>query len=203
VRALRWCRGRQSTQISGKFQGARLEGALRNSALTLAIYFLAVGGVSIVRHARDAYAFNTFPRKLIPKDGESTYLRGVELSTQAEARLSRIDDLLQKNNGISVYWGTGLELMNRIHPGIRDSALPLWYHVKISILETDTPAVTAAIDRTGATLFVADRMVYEYFLFPKSMRRYFAHGWVLEEMDDSLVVYRKKPGGKIALAAGD
>jgi hypothetical protein len=190
-------------QISGKFQGARLEGALRNSALTLAIYFLAVGGVSIVRHARVAYAFNTFPGKVIPKDGEPAYLRGVELSTQAEARLSRIDDLLQKNNGISVYWGTGLELMNRIHPGIRDSALPLWYHVKISILETDTPAVTAAIDRTDATLFVADRMVYEYFLFPKSMRRYFAHGWVLEEMDDSLVVYRKKPGGKIALAAGD
>ena len=179
-------------KISGRFRGARLEEMLQSSAAILAIYFLAVGGVSIVRHSRVSYAYHTFPGKVIPKYGEPVYLRGVELSPQAATQLGRIDKLLEKNNSSKVYWGTGLELMNRIHPGVRDSALPLWYHAKASVLESDTPAFATAINRTGACLVVADGFFYYYWLYPSSLREYMAREWILEEQDFSLVVYEKQ-----------
>jgi hypothetical protein len=193
--------GIMAMRISGRFRGPKLEEMLQSSAVILALYFLVVGAVSIVRHSRVSYAWHTFPGKVIPKDGEPAYLRGVELSPQAALQLSRINDLLEKNKGVPVYWGTGVELMNRIHPGVRDSALPLWYHAKASVLDSDTPMIAAAIDRTGADLFVADGLFYYYYLYPPSLRDYMARKWTLEEQDYSLVVYRKKTTQQDALSS--
>ena len=111
-------------RLSGQFPGDKLEKALQTSALALAIYFLLVGGVSLARHSRISYAANVFPGETIPKDGEPAYLRGVELSHEGTTRLADINDLVKKNSGVPVYWGAGLEMMNRIYGGVSDPAFP-------------------------------------------------------------------------------
>lgn len=180
-------------RISEPSPGEEWSKALRNSAMFLSVYFLLVGGTSLARHSRVSFVGNTFPGQVVRQADGAAYLRGVELSPQAAARLTLINKILSENSGASIYWGPGLELMNRMHPGVTDPAFPLWYQMEVTVHESDGPALSDALERSGAQLFVAERFWYDFkFILPQGFRDSLARSWTLEDMDDSLVVYRRK-----------
>jgi hypothetical protein len=181
-------------RLSGQFPGDKLEKALQTSAMALAIYFLLVGGVSLARHSRISYAANAFPGETIPNDGEPPYLRGVELSREGTTRLADISDLVKKNSGVPVYWGAGLEMMNRIYGGVSDPAFPLWYHPNVSVRDSDAPRLIDAIERSDAGLVVIDKLWYAR--IPLAVRRYLQREWSLDGHDTPLLVFRRVRVGK-------
>jgi hypothetical protein len=178
-------------RISREFVGGIWEKALSRSTVVLAIYFLLIGGVSLARHSRLSYRGNVFPGETIPSDGEPAYLRGVQLSRQAVALLASIVELEKKNNGIPVYWGPGLEMMNRVYGGTVDPALPLWFHNNVTVRDIDSQKLIDAIARSRAGLVVIDRnWVSE---IPSDVLLYLNHDWT-KERDGTLLVYRRKSG---------
>jgi hypothetical protein len=184
-------------RLSGRFPGTRLERSLQSSAIVLAMYFLLVGCVSLVRHSRISYLANGFPGETIPSNGEPAYLRGVELSPQSAVRLAVIDYVLKSNGGVPVYWGPGLEIMNRIHGGVNDPAFPLWYQSYTTVSESSTPGLVDAIERSGAGLVVVDPFWFEYYgVIPDGLRAYLWRDWDLEEWDYWLIVFRKRQLGQ-------
>ena len=183
--------------LSGQFPGDNWQKAIQSSAIILVGYFLLVGSVSLARHSRIAYLDNVFAGQKISNDGEPTYFQGVELSRQSTLTMRLMDDVLKKNKEATVYWGPGLEMMNRVHPGVYDPVLPLWYQPYITVLDSDTPRLIDAIDRSGAKLFVAGRFWYDSsYVMPDGLGRYLDQSWILEERDDSLVVFRKRKIGQ-------
>jgi hypothetical protein len=150
--------------------------------------------VSLARHSRISYAANVFPGETIPKDGEPAYLRGVELSHEGTTRLADINDLVKKNSGVPVYWGAGLEMMNRIYGGVSDPALPLWYHPNVSVRDSDAPRLIDAIERSDAGLVVIDKLWYVR--IPLAVRRYLQREWSLDGHDTPLLVFRRVGVGK-------
>jgi hypothetical protein len=184
-------------RLSGRFPGAKLERSLQASAIVLATYFLLVGGVSLARHSRISYLANGFPGETIPSNGEPAYLRGVELSHQSAGRLAVIDYVLKSNSGVPVYWGPGLEIMNRIHGGVNEPAFPLWYQSYTTVSESSTPGLVDAIERSGAGLVVVDPFWFEYYgVIPDGLRAYLWRDWDLEEWDYWLIVFRKREPGQ-------
>lgn len=176
-------------RLSGLFPGDKLERALQTSAMALATYFLLVGGVSVARHSRISYAANAFPGETIPNNGEPPYLRGVELSREGTTRLAYITDLVKRNSGVPVYWGAGLEMMNRIYGGVSDPAFPLWYHPNVSVRDSDAPRLIDAIERSDARLVVIDKLWYVR--IPLAERRYLQREWSLDGHDTPLLVFRR------------
>jgi hypothetical protein len=182
--------------ISGQFSGDTWEKTIRGSAIVLVAYFFLVGSVSVVRHSRISFLANVFPGRTIAKNGEPAYLRGVTMSRQATVGMGLIEEVLKKNSGVPVYWGPGLQLMNRIHGGVTDPAFPLWYQPGSTYSQSDVPAIINGIERSGAGLFVADRFLYDfYYVVPSEMHSYLDRNWILVERDDRLVVFRKKAYG--------
>ncbi len=190
-------------RISGQFSGDKWEKALQSSAIVLVAYFSLVGSVSVARHSRISFLANVFPGETIPKDGEPAYFRGVNLSRQAVVEIKLINDVLKKNSGVPVYWGPGLEIMNRVQKGVTNPAFPLWYQRDITVRESDTPRLIGAIEESHAGLFVAGRFWYDfYYVFPEGLHSYLDREWVLEERDETLVVYRKRGGQNTTGMAG-
>lgn len=181
-------------QISGQFPGEKWEKALQNSAILLTTYFLLVGGVSLARHSRISYKRNVFAGDTRVSDGNPTYLRGVELSRQAALRLASVDDLMKKNTGVPVYWGPGLEIMNRIYGGVVDPVFPLWYHLNVTVRDSDANALIAAIERSDAKLVVADKEWRPE--LPTEVQQYLDRVWTREGQDSPLLVYRRRPAGQ-------
>ena len=189
--------GVASMLLSGQFPGDKWRKAIQSSAIVLVTYFLLVGSVSVARHSRISFLKNVFTGQKISNDGELGYFRGVEFSRQAAQGMVLMDEVLLKNKGLAVYWGPGLQMMNRVHGGVNDPAFPLWYQRDITVHDSDTPRLIEAIERSGAELFVADRFWYDfYYVMPDGLSSYLDRTWILEERDDRLVVFRKSVVGQ-------
>jgi hypothetical protein len=119
------------------------------------------------------------------------YLRGVALSQQAEGRLAVIDGLVNENRGVPVYWGPGLELMNRIYGGVVSPDLPLWYHIGTTVQQADAPRLIEAIERSGAGLVVADR--FAYYNFPIAVQIHLNSTWSVQQRD-RIISWKRLPG---------
>jgi hypothetical protein len=188
--------GAIAMQISGQFLGSKWEKAIRVSSIVLAIYLLLVGSVSLTRHARISFdEERIFSRNVVPLgDSRLAYLRGVALSEEATLRLASIDELIKENRGVPVYWGPGLELMNRIYGGVVSPVFPLWYDLGTTTPthEADAQRLIDAIEMSGAGLVVADRRyVME---FPEPVRRHLDGSWAVENPAESLlVIWKKEP----------
>jgi hypothetical protein len=189
-----WLVGAIAMGISGQFPGDKWKNAIQASAIVLAVYFLFVGTVSVTRHSRILYERDSFGENAILKDGEPVYLRGVELSQKAARKLAVIDDLVKENRGVPIYWGPGLEMMNRIYGGVADPGLPLWYDFGTSVRDVDAQRLIDSIERSGAGLVVVDRHWYRH--FPDALKRHLENTWASEEHSSLLVVYRKRPVGQ-------
>jgi hypothetical protein len=181
-------------RISGQFPGESWEKMFRASALLLAAYFLLVGSVSLARHSRIVYRGNDFVSGALPNNANPAYLRGVVLSRQAAVRLALIEDLMKKNSGVPVYWGPGVEMMNRIYGGVADPALPLWYHLNVTVRDSDAKALIDAIERSPAQLVVADKLWYPE--VPAAVQKYLDRFWSLDKNYDPILVYKRKPHGQ-------
>jgi|HubBroStandDraft_2_1064218.scaffolds.fasta_scaffold78400_1 hypothetical protein len=183
---------------SGQFSRETLKKSIRNSAILLGSYFLLVGTVSAARHARLSLTGKSFPGYTISKDGEPPYLRGVQLSHQEIEILADTRKLMDENPGVRVYWGPGLEILNRIYGGVTDPAFPLWYHLNASVKESDSPRINEAIRRSGAGLVVMDKMWLGR--VPIGEQKYLEKEWSRDKDDDPLLVYRKKANDPMTVA---
>jgi hypothetical protein len=177
-------------RISGQFPGEKCEKALQACSIVLAVYFLLVGGVSMARHSRISYRGNDFARAAQPTAGGPAYLRGVVLSNQAAVRLAAVDQVVKNNSGIPVYWGPGLEMMNRIHGGVVDPTFPLWYHLHVTVRDVDAQPLIEAIERSSAGLFVADAVWRDE--FPDQIKLYLDQSWEKQEQYAPLLVYKRR-----------
>jgi len=177
--------------ISGQFSGEKWQKTLQTSTIILAAYFLLVGGMSLARHSRVSYRGNVFPGQTIAKNGQPAYLRGVELSPQAANRLALIQSMVNTHPGIPIYWGPGLEIMNRIYGGVSDPSFPLWYHLNVTVRDSDAQALSNAIERSGAGVVVAEKDWYSE--VPTTVQQYLDRAWTLEQPDNTLLVFRRRP----------
>jgi hypothetical protein len=155
----------------------------------LAAYFLVVGTVSCIRHSRLLYEPGEFTGTAVPASDSRRYLHGVELSQEAADRLSVIANVVRKSGGATIYWGPGLELMNRISAGVSDPALPLWWHMNVTIRDSDAPAAIRAIENSRASLMIAEPIRYNE--FPEDIRRHFESSWAVER-EPLLIVFRRR-----------
>jgi hypothetical protein len=178
-------------RISSQFSGQKCEKALQTSSMVLAIYFLLVGGVSMARHSRISYHGNDFAHTTLPAAAGPAYLRGVVLSHQAAMRLAAVNEVVKDNRGIPVYWGPGLEMMNRIYSGVVDPTFPLWYHIHVSVRDADAQPLIEAIARSGAGLVVADAAEWREG-FPDKLKVYLDQSWDTQEQYAPLMVYKRR-----------
>jgi hypothetical protein len=179
-------------QISGQFPGSKWEKVIQVSSIVLAIYLLLVGGVSLTRHARISLGDweGIFSRNVVPQeDSRLAYLRGVALSPKATRRLAAIDELIKENRNVPVYWGPGLELMNRIYGGVVSPEFPMWYELGTTTHQADAQRLIDAIELSGAGLVVADRVYSDR--FPDGVRRHLDSSWSVEKPGDPLVIWKK------------
>jgi hypothetical protein len=177
-------------RISGQFSGPKSAKALQTSSMLLAVYFLLVGGVSMARHSRIAYRGNDFTSGIPTIAGNPMYLRGVVLSQQAGRRLASVNEVVKNNRGIPVYWGPGLEIMNRIYGGVSDPTFPLWYHFQVTVRDEDAPPLINAIKRSNAGLVVADAGWKQE--FPGWVVRYLDYSWDKQDQYGPLLVYMRR-----------
>jgi len=183
-------------RISGEFSGEKWRKRLATSALILSVYFLLAGGISIARHSRISYRGDVFPGETVPGNGGPEYLRGVELSPQAMIRLDSVNALVNTHRNMPVYWGPGLEIMNRIYGGVSAPAFPLWYHLNVTVRDADAPSLIEAIEKSDALLVVADEdWIAE---FPASVRDDLDRRWSREPRNGPLLVYRRKSSGRVS-----
>jgi hypothetical protein len=180
--------GLAALKLSGFFEEEYWSRPFSVVAAALSVYFLIVGGIALSRNARIMYEQTPFVAQTVPNDGPYAYLGGVQLTEAAAGRIASIESVLRQNPGAPVYWGPGLELMNRIHPGVVAPAFPLWYHMGITVKESSAPRLIEAIERSGARLIIGDRFWVEN--FPKGVREYL-NSWERQE-PYGIVVWRKR-----------
>jgi hypothetical protein len=182
--------GMVAMRISGLFPVDKYEKVLQTCSIVLAIYFLVIGGVSMARHSRISYRGNNFTNASQPTPTGPGYLRGVVLSNQAAVRLAMVEEVLKNDNGIPVYWGPGLELMNRIQAGVVSPRFPLWYHLQVTVRDVDAQPIIDAIERSEAGLVVVDPDWTGE--LPDNVLPYLNNSWDIQEQSTPLLVYKRK-----------
>jgi hypothetical protein len=167
---------------------------LRRCCAGLAVYFLIFGGICCIRHARLSYLepaqFDATPpiAEQLP-----SYLQGVHLSEISSARLAAIQSAVRQDDSANPpFWGPGLGLMSRIYGGVSSPAIPLWYHLGVSVYESSAPALIAAIEDSPCSSVICDPAWFAQ--FPTAVRRHLETNWAEERGPLVVVFHRKRPG---------
>ena len=165
---------------------------LRGVCTGLAVYFLVFGGLCCVRHVRLSFLEPArFGRNPPGADQLPPYLHGVQLSEVSAARLAAVADAVRQDHSARPpCWGPGLGLMSRIYGGATGPAIPLWYHIGVSVYSSSAPALIAEIERSGCRLVIADPVWIVH--FPAAVRQHLETNWA-EERSPLLVVFKKRP----------
>jgi hypothetical protein len=166
--------------------------ALRRVSVLLAAYFLTVGIYSCVHHSRLLYsddkdAAYTPAGNILGATGG--YFEGVVVTPLAAERLRTASEFLTQDSA-SVYWGPGMEILNRVKRGVSAPALPLWYHLGVTVRDVDARQIIESIEQSGCSAVVVDASWYDQ--FPKAVQVHFESGWTVER-SQSVIVFRR-PG---------
>jgi len=166
----------------------------------LSAIFLITGSASTFKHSRlrflESEKDNSHGTAIV--DPQLTgYLQGVRFTKTAADRFVRITSFMQKHNLTGaiekVYWGPGLELMNRVYDTCPMGHLPLWYHLNTSVNDSDSPRIIEALEKNHYE-WVLGTMYYMK-EFPPGVRKYLHDHFDLAEqdaMDDGLIILHRK-----------
>lgn len=113
--------------------------------LTMIDAMLQKRQLSALKDAVPFYNAESISQTLTP------YFGGVHFTELARSRLARITAFMEKNDLNShpqkVYWGPGLEILNRVYGTVPAGHLPLWYHLGVSVRNDDGPRIVETLKK--------------------------------------------------------
>lgn len=124
------------------------------------------------------------------------YLHGVRLTEPVSRAFRRLFTVLDENHlheqPQRIYWGPGLEIMNRVYGTVPAGHLPLWYDADTSVTDRDSHRIIAALRQDDFEWIITAGF---YYSMPPGVR-----AWITDNYDSyqstqddpGLVVFRKK-----------
>jgi hypothetical protein len=168
--------------------------------LLLSGIFLIAGGASSFKHSRLRFLESDSDKShgtASTSSGLSGYFQSVRFTPTASSRLARINAFMAKNKLAGtpekVYWGPGLEMLNRVYGTCPTGRLPLWYHLHVSVNDDDSPRIIEALEKNHYEWVIYS--VYYTKELPEGVRRYLHEHFDLTEkdvMDEGLIILQRK-----------
>jgi len=183
--------------------------------LLLSAYFFIFGGITAFLHSRVRFWEYTWtdnmtqpgerpidpsaPRRALPISAAASispqlafgYFQGVRFTGLARSRMEKVAAFVGKNNPETrrIYWGPGLQILNRVYGDRPVGRFPLWYHFNVTVSDKDSDRIIAELQRDDYEWIVA---VGEWFQeMPAEVRAYIAHHYD-QIGDDDLEIYHRK-----------
>jgi hypothetical protein len=169
----------------------------------LCAFFLIVGGATSFKHSRlrflESRTYISHGKASV-SPGLSGYFEGVRFTKTAWAKVTCINKFVEKFHLAGapgkIYWGPGLEIFNRVYDVSPTGRLPLWYHKKVSVNESDGPRIVEALNQNNFEWFIASSdFIWE---MPNAAELYMHQEFALEEDDSAacgIIILRRKQGG--------
>jgi hypothetical protein len=120
------------------------------------------------------------------------YFRSVQFTEYARGGLEKISAFMATThsgtNAQDIYWGPGLEIMNRVYNNHLKGRLPLWYHLKVTVRDQDAPRIIEEFKRAKYEWFVTTSYMGN---LPDEIKRFLDSDYERTEKDE-IIVYRAK-----------
>lgn len=186
----------------------------KSTILFLGVFFLIAGGSSAFMHSRVRYTETPWSAMMIrafhdqrklsalknavpffetttisPEFGP--YLSGVQVTEPSQKKLSKVAAFMAQTHGSAdasdIYWGPGLEILNRVYTNRLQGRLPLWYHLKVTVRDQDVPGIIEELQRSRYQWFVASDSIVH---LPDDLLDYFKNNYERVEKDEIVVYHR-------------
>jgi MFS family permease len=139
--------------------GASSRRWLRGAVLLFSGWFLVAGTITMVRHARQNYGDGSH-RDYLHRLSDPPYLQGTDLSDSSYVKLRQAQAWLAEfgvSSGSSrVYWGPGVAIFARVFETELPPGFPLWFHLGVSVRESDGREIAQRLERSPVEIFIAD-----------------------------------------------
>lgn len=173
----------------------------KTSIFLVSAYFFVAGSASAFMHSRVRFGERLSALKnAVPfYSAESIsptltrYFSGVQFTEPARSRLTKVVAFMEKNDLNShpqkVYWGPGLEILNRVYGNVPAGGLPLWYHLGVSVKNDDGPRIVEALKHEDFEWIVTARWIEQ---MPAAVRDYLNSDYEKLENDNIVLLHRRR-----------
>lgn len=122
----------------------------------------------------------------------SGYFQGVRFTGLSHTLMDKVVAFVSKNNMDGkpqrIYWGPGLQILNRVYGDLPRGRLPLWYHFQVSVRDKDSPEIIDELKKDNYEWIIANVWIRE---MPGAVRNYITNNY--EQLgDETLNIYHQK-----------